>query len=141
MLCLSEKRYLLLSFHSITKNDILYKKCSDISSHILIDIAIIIRLKALFIAVLKNSSLINLSIVLQTFTFAIPPYRIHQYGKWNVGMFISYWNNVRSTLGKRTKDALDFNDKSRKYNFLLLPIILIIQKCITPRYRGRSMYL
>lgn len=116
-------------------------KCSDISSHIVIRIAIIGRLRTVFISGLKNSFSITLSAVLQSFTFSIPLCQIHQYGKRSVEMLICYWNKVRDTLGKRTKNTRDFNYQSRKYNFLLFPIISVRQKYITQHYRGWCMYL
>jgi len=115
--------------------------CSDMSSHIAIAIAIIGSLRTVFISALINSFPINLNAVLQSFTSAIPLCQIHQYGKRSVEMFTCYWNKVRGTLGKGTKNTPDFSYESREYNFLLFPIISVRQTYITQGYRGRCMYL
>jgi hypothetical protein len=98
-------------------------------------------LRTVFISALKNLFSINLCAVLQSFTFAIPLWQIHQYGKRSDEMFICYWNKVRGTLGKGIKTHLAFKYQTREYNFLLFPKISVRQKYITQRYRGRCIYL
>jgi hypothetical protein len=101
--------------------------CSDIPSHIHIGISIIGRLKTVFILALKTSFLISLSAVLLFFTFDIPPFRCVRYIitggqvlKLGCSSVIAIRWRVHWVKGLRVK--LDFNDQSRKYNFLLFPL-------------------